>query len=235
MFAVSVPDIAGLLGAGVTLAAYMALQLGYLRGQGYYFAGLNAVGAGLVLWSMTGAFNLSSALMQVAWITISVVGIARYLLLTHLSRFTAEERAFLDSTVPGLERLDARRLLDLGTWHSGKPGTTLTEAGRHNEYMYYLLNGKADVVWDRTHIATLDEHMFIGDIGLITGDVASATVKLSERGRYLAFPVEPLRALLEKNSEIRRHLKAALSGHLIGKLVNTSHNLAGSRRGLAGE
>lgn len=235
MFAVSVPTIAGLLGAGITLAAYMALQLGYLRGQGYYFAGLNAVGAALVLWSMVGAFNLSSALMQVAWITISVVGIGRYYVLTHLSRFSGEEREFLDSTVPGLERLDARRLLDLGTWHSGEPGTRLTEAGKHNEYVYYLLNGKADVVSDRTLIATLDEHAFIGDMGLISGDVATATVKLSEPGRYLAFPVERLRGLLENDSEIRRHLKAALSGHLIGKLVTTSRNLAGSRRGLAGE
>lgn len=235
MFAVSVPTIAGLLGAGITLAAYMALQLGYLRGQGYYFAGLNAVGAAFVLWSMVGAFNLSSALMQVAWITISVVGIGRYYILTRLIRFTAEESEFLESAVPGLGRINARRLLDTGTWHSGEPGTKLTESGRRNEYVYYLLKGKADVVRDRTLIATLDEHTFIGDMGLISGDVATATVKLTEPGRYLALPVDRLRPLLESDSEIRRHLKAALSGHLVGKLVTTSRNLAGSRRGLAGE
>lgn len=231
MIVFSMHTIAGLLGAAVTICAYLALQLGLLRGQGYYYAGLNALGAGLVLFSLQEAFNLSSAIMQSIWIGVSVVGIGRYYILTRMSRVTPEEQEFLEAAVPGLGRIEARRLLDLGDWGDGEPGMKLTEHGRQNRNIYYLLRGNAEVHVDDTPIANLGGHTFVGDMGLVTGDCATATVHLTEPARYLAFPVDPLKRLLERDSEIRRHLKAALSGHLVGKLLRTSRDLAQSRKG----
>lgn len=234
MTAVSIPTFVGLLGAMVTVGAYLALQLGRLRGQGYYYAGLNAIGAGLVLVSMADAFNLSSAIMQGIWISVSVIGITRYHILSHTSRLNPEEQEFVETTVPGLGRIEARRLLDLAHWGDSEAGMQLTEQGRKNENIYYLLNGRAEVRADGLLLADLGEHTFVGDISLVTGDAATATVEVTEPARYLAFPVEPLNKLLHQDTEIRRHLKAALSGHLVGKLLRTSRDLIGERQQPAG-
>lgn len=229
MIGFSIPTVVGLMGAAVTVFAYLALQLGYLRGQGYYYAGLNAIGAGLVLFGLTEAFNLSSAIMQVIWISVSVVGITRYYILTHTSRLTPEELAFKEATVPGLGRIETRRLLNLASWGDGEPGQRLTQQGERNRNVYYLLGGKAEVRVDGRPLAELGGHNFVGDMSLGSGDGATATVQLTEPGRYLAFPVEPLNRLLSQDTEIRRHLKAALSGHLVGKLVRTSQDLLALR------
>lgn len=231
MIGFSIPTFAGLLGACVTISAYLALQLGLLRGQGYYYAGLNAIGAALVLFSLTEAFNLSSAIMQGIWIGVSVVGITRYYILTHKSQLNPEERAFVEATVPGLGRIEARRLMNLASWGDGEPGMKLAEHGERNRNIYYLMNGSASVRVDGSTIAELGDHSFVGDMSLVTGDHATATVELIEPTRYVSFPVEPLNRLLQQDTEIRRHLKAALSGHLVGKLFRTSQALIQSRLG----
>lgn len=230
MFTFSIATFAGLLGAAVTVGAYLSLQLGYLRGQGYYYAGLNALGAALVLVSMQEAFNVSSAIMQGIWISVSVVGITRYYILSHTSHLSPEEQEFAEATVPGLDRIEARRLLNLGTWGNAEPGMQLTRQGEKNENIYYLLDGKAEVWADEFPLAELGDHTFVGDISLVTGDTATATVEVSQPARYLAFPVAALNRLLQHDAEIRRHLKAALSGHLVGKLLRTSRDFMDSQQ-----
>lgn len=230
MIGFSIPTFVGLLGAAITVVAYLALQLGFLRGQGYYYASLNALGATLVLFSLTETFHLSSAIMQVVWISVSVIGITRYYILAHRSRLNPEEQAFVEATVPGLGRIEARRLLDLASWQDGEPGMKLAEHGERSRNIYYLMQGAASVRVDELTIAELDDHTFVGDMGLVTGDCATATVELTEPTRYLAFPIEPLNRLLQQDTEIRRHLKAALSGHIAGKLLQTSRALVHSRQ-----
>jgi 2-polyprenyl-3-methyl-5-hydroxy-6-metoxy-1,4-benzoquinol methylase len=68
-----------------------------------------------VLLSLKEAFNLSSAVIQISWIVISLVGITRHYILTHRARFTDEEKAFVEQALPAMEKLKACRLLDLGT------------------------------------------------------------------------------------------------------------------------
>ncbi|MGA8259872.1 MAG: cyclic nucleotide-binding domain-containing protein [Arenicellales bacterium] len=232
MNGLSIYDMIGLLGVASYLGSYAALQLGFLRGQGYAYAGWNAISAGLVLLSLEQAFNLSAAVTQIAWIVISLVGIIRYYLLTSRSRFTPEEREFLEATMPGLGPADARRLLDLGVWATGEPGTRLTEAGAQSASLYYLLNGSAYVFIEGKVIARLENHAFIGEMGMVQRAPASATVELGERSRYLSLPVAAVQRLTERNVNIRHHLNSAMWAHVMGKLVQTNRDLADLSPGL---
>lgn len=72
----------GFLGIAFYLGSYAALQLGYLNGQGGLYAVLNLIAASSVLISLTAAFNLSSAVIQIFWIFISIIGLIRIYLLT---------------------------------------------------------------------------------------------------------------------------------------------------------
>jgi hypothetical protein len=72
-------DIAGLAGTLMILLAYFLLQAGRLSGTGVAYQLLNLFGAGGVLLSLAGAFNLSVALLEGAWVLVSAYGLVRTL------------------------------------------------------------------------------------------------------------------------------------------------------------
>jgi hypothetical protein len=71
------PDALGLLGVVLILLAYFLLQAHRLSGHALTYQLMNAAGALLVLVSLLYAFNLSAFLMELAWLAVSIYGIAR--------------------------------------------------------------------------------------------------------------------------------------------------------------
>ncbi|WP_395769520.1 hypothetical protein [Arenimonas sp.] len=70
-------DIVGLLGVGLTLLAYLALQARRMRGDGVIYPLLNLIGAGAILASLIydEHTNLSAFAIEAAWCVISIYGI----------------------------------------------------------------------------------------------------------------------------------------------------------------
>lgn len=66
----------GVLGFMLYMASFAALQLEWIEGRGLAYSIANVLAASLVLVSLSVEFNLASALIQVSWITIGVLGIA---------------------------------------------------------------------------------------------------------------------------------------------------------------
>ena len=76
----SLPDIAGLIGVAMMLAAYAGGAVGRLRIDAAPALVTNLIGALLVLWSLLHAFNLSAFIMETAWALVAVAGLAKLLL-----------------------------------------------------------------------------------------------------------------------------------------------------------
>lgn len=72
-------DILGILGVAFILSAYLALQLERLSPQSVLYSLLNAIGAALILLSLYFDFNLSAALIESAWLLISIFGLFKAL------------------------------------------------------------------------------------------------------------------------------------------------------------
>ena len=72
-------DWVGLLGTVMILGGFALLQAGKLSGTGLVYQLLNLFGAGGVLVSLLGTFNLSVFLLEAAWVVVSLYGIARTL------------------------------------------------------------------------------------------------------------------------------------------------------------
>ena len=70
-------DVLGLVGVALILLAYLLLQLRRIDPAALAFSSLNAVGAGLILLSLYYDFNLPAALMEGAWLLVSLYGLAR--------------------------------------------------------------------------------------------------------------------------------------------------------------
>ena len=70
-------DWIGIAGTLMVLAAFFLLQAGRLTGTGLVYQLLNLFGAGGVLVSLIGQFNVSVFLLEAVWVAISAYGIVR--------------------------------------------------------------------------------------------------------------------------------------------------------------
>ncbi|MEZ5721244.1 MAG: hypothetical protein R3D59_05995 [Paracoccaceae bacterium] len=74
---ISAWDLIGLIGAAVYIGAYILAALDMLPSQGWQFYAFNLVAGGLVLAGLVGGdFNLASAVIQLFYAGVSVLGLA---------------------------------------------------------------------------------------------------------------------------------------------------------------
>lgn len=79
MFDLQWYDWIGIAGTLMVLFAYYLLQAGRLQGNGLLYQLLNLVGAGGVLASLYGKFNVAVFLLMALWIVITFYGLVRRL------------------------------------------------------------------------------------------------------------------------------------------------------------
>lgn len=222
-------NAAGLVGVALYLGSYALLQAGLLRGSGYAYAGLNLCAAGLVLVSLTVAFNLSSAIIQVSWIVISVLGIARRIWLDSRIRFSAEEQALLRQVFPDMPPAPARRLLSRGTWVDAEPGAVLTEEGEPVRNLHYLADGAAEILSGGEVIGRLETGL-IGEMNVIESGGASATVRIAAPARLFVISGDALRRLGARDPDLRVLLAKGMSRDTGRKLMQANARLSARAR-----
>jgi len=226
LFGGSVPAAAltavGLLGVVLYLAAYAALQLGFLRPRGYAYPSLNLLAAVCTLAGLVGAFNLSSALIQIAWIVISIAGIIRLYWISRPQLFEAHELMLRDGKFAGLGPAHFRQFLDAGQWHDGKQGDVLTVEGEPVKALSYLLDVHARVTYRGADVALCAPGSLVGEGGALSGEAATATVTLSEDGRHFSIDGAKLAALAGRNAEIGVYLRRLFSDDLRDKLMESN-------------
>jgi hypothetical protein len=72
-------DAVGIVGVILTLAAYYLLNVGKLSSDNINYLMLNLLGSCMLFFSLMFNWNLSSVLIEIAWILISLIGIYRYI------------------------------------------------------------------------------------------------------------------------------------------------------------
>ncbi len=68
-------DVIGTMGTLIVVAAYFGTQMRFINSDDLIFPTLNLIGSVLIGFSLIHNFNLASALMEVFWIAISLLGI----------------------------------------------------------------------------------------------------------------------------------------------------------------
>lgn len=209
----------GLFGAFVYLGSYALLQLGLISGQSYLYSALNITAASLVLISLGESFNLSSAIIQVSWILISLVGITRVLILTKRARFTDEEQLLLDNKFPELPRHLARQFLNRGIWVEGEPGTVLSTEGEEVEALIYFSDGEASVEISGRRIGQMPLNSFIGELTILTNEKATATVTVTKVARYFYLSAPDLKQMCLRSEAIQSAIASSFAVDSKEKLV----------------
>ncbi|HBB87894.1 MAG TPA: hypothetical protein DC047_09785 [Blastocatellia bacterium] len=71
-------DFLGNIGVVLIIIDYLLLQLNRISSNSLSYSLLNAVGAGLIIFSLIFNFNLSAFIMEAIWVVISLFGLCRY-------------------------------------------------------------------------------------------------------------------------------------------------------------
>jgi hypothetical protein len=145
-------------------------------------------------------------------------------------RFSAEEQAMLDRLFAELPRSRARHLIDQGMWLNGKAGDVLTREGEKVDHLYYLAEGEARVVSMGSQVGTCRPGDLIGELTVLSGETASATVILDTPARFWCAPADDLRPYVETHDDIRRAIEHGFATVLKAKLRASNRTIAEAGR-----
>lgn len=219
---------AGYLGVAFYIGSYIGLQTGFIPGVGYAYAICNLTGASLVLISLIHEWNRASAMISVAWIIISLVGITRTFLIKRRLHFTSEEEHFLRSGMPGVPREVARKVLNAGNWLTLEPETYLTHEGQPVTHLYFLSQGTVGVFVMDNQVAELHEG-FIGELNVMEGGPASASVKTVKSARVFCVSGKALRQMTKADTQTSLYLETHLSTSTKQKLMQANLQLSANK------
>jgi hypothetical protein len=76
---VQLHEVFGTLGAALIVVTYLLIQLRRMQVADFSYSVLNALGAGLMLYSLSVDFNLSAFVIEAFWLLISCIGIVQAL------------------------------------------------------------------------------------------------------------------------------------------------------------
>ena len=187
-----------------------------------------AIASGLVslAFDVVWLHNPVGAFWDVALVLVNLGQLAISVYLAHRAAFSDEEKAFLAKFMSGLDRGQARRLLNQGTWHLGEPGDTLTREGEQVQKLIYLESGEAEIFNGDHLVAYCHAPCFVGELTCLSGEPATGTAILSQPSRYLAIDATALRVLVRRHDDIRAAVEQAFTKNMRDKLVSANRRHA---------
>lgn len=186
----------------------IVLRCMLLVGSAFYIAYYSVV-ADVPLWSAIFT-NLGISLANF---------IGLLLLLFRNSRFSIpREHADIYPLFSLLPPGDFRTLIRLGERSVLKQDATLTRDGAPVETLYFVLNGEV-TAHKNAESFSLPNGIFIGEVGYLTGNGASATTRLAKGAEVIGWDVARLRREARRNPRFNLALDALISQDLAAKVA----------------
>lgn len=136
-----------------------------------------------------------------------------------------EERELFDEVMKITEPGQQRHLRDLINWRDIAVGECLMKQGQSAPPLVYVAQGRADISVEEKRVGGCGPGDFLGEMSLISGHKASATVCAAEPMRVATFDRDALAQLSRTAPEIGRALDSALNRSLAAKVVRMNETL----------
>ena len=161
-----------------------------------------------------------------AFAVLSLIRLALLFRGSASARFSEEERRLRAVGFTGLNRGQARHLFDQGVWIDGKAGEVLTREGLPVTHLFHLSTGAANVANCGAMVALAQAPAFLGEMSVLQGSCATATVTLAADSRFWCVPADALRQCLNANPDIRARIEHRFGGTLAEKLRTANSVIA---------
>lgn len=209
------------LTCGLLVAAMLMNSLRTLR--------LFALAAGICAIGYFAAAGRGGPVLLWAGLFLLVNGVQ--LLLMHLRRrrladMPPEERALLDEILRVEEPAHQRRLVGLLAWRDAGEGEVLIMQGQRDPPLIYVARGTADILHDGKLVGVCGEGDFLGDMSLVSGESASATVTATGPMRIALIDRAALLEMGRAIPEVGAAFERALNRGLVAKIVRMNQAAA---------
>ncbi len=218
---------------GVTLtealihAGYILTGLAFLL-RDILWLRLLAIAANLAVGLAAYRAGMNPQWVVVAWAaTFVAINLGHSLWLIHeryLQRLSDEEQRLYDRCFRALDRVAARKLLRRGKWTDFAEKDYLVRQGVHVERLLLLAEGEASVLLGGRVLARLVPGKFIGEVGYLSGEPATATVIAKTPARCVVWRKDELERLLERRPDLLNVFRAAVGQDLAAKVA--AHNVS---------
>jgi CRP-like cAMP-binding protein len=178
----------------------------------------------LYLWVFLG--DRVASIWELLFIAANIFRLAVDFYRERTSHFTPDELIFRNSCIPGLSASDARRLLTTARVVETPEGTILTKEGEAVPSLSFILSGEVDIKVGESVIGRCKRGDFVGEIGVMGGETATATAVAFTPIRYLSFDGVALRKLVARDRSIGQELELAFRHSLREKLMRANTSLA---------
>ncbi|MEZ5695231.1 MAG: cyclic nucleotide-binding domain-containing protein [Sphingomonadaceae bacterium] len=137
-----------------------------------------------------------------------------------------KERALVEDTLGFDDALDWRRLLALVDWRDVDVGEVLMEQGTQSPPLIYIASGAAMIEDQGKMVGVCGPGDFVGEMSLVSGNPASATVRATNRLHIAVFDPVKLDQTLSRSQDMRSALMAAFNRGLAAKVLRMNETRA---------
>ena len=183
-----------------------------------------AISAGVVS-AIYGYFVLKdfvTVFWEIIFVSVNLIQLLIMEVENRRARFSKDEERFIQAVVPNVERAHAKRLVKLAQHETFEAGTPLTVEGEPVERLLFLIEGAVRIEKEGTIVGVCGHDDFIGEIGFMLGSSATGSAIVTNSVRALSFSHPQLRALLNKEPQLRHALESSFNRNLVEKLVKSN-------------
>ena len=155
---------------------------------------------------------------QSLFIAVNLVQIALLILERRPVFLGEEEMQLYRSVFSALSPREFVKLVGIAQWKRAEEGETLLRQNEKVTQLALISAGKASVEMDDHHIAEVGPSQFVGEMGFLTDEPASADVVARLPLDYLCWPTDKLRDFLRDNPEVHVKVQGILGTDLVEKL-----------------
>jgi CRP-like cAMP-binding protein len=201
---VDLRDILGPIGVLGYIGAYLALQLGFIKGDGYQFPIVNLI----------------------ASLAISIIGIARLYFIHRFVKLTQEQAEIARYIAPNIKKDQLQKLLRLGRSVTAEAGHIVALQGQQITDFAILVDGHCHIEKNGFHIASATRGTLLENLPFAHSVVALATVRTVSPSRLFLIDRAPLQAFLRRKPDAMVDIERSIAVDVGIRLAETTERLS---------
>lgn len=118
------------------------------------------------------------------------------------------------------------KLLSVAEYKNAEPGDEMLKQNKAVEHLTLLAKGRCRVEVDGRHVAEVTPGQFVGEMGFLTEQEASASVIVSLPAEYVCWPINDLNNLFRDDRALHVKVQGILGVDLVEKLRHEGYATA---------
>jgi Cyclic nucleotide-binding domain len=211
--------------------SYVLIALSYWMTNVFWLRVIAVVGLvfEILYFRMSGGAMHTGIGWDVIFIIINLYQIFRLIADQRRLRYMKELDLLSQGAFASLTREQLAQLVKAGSWRTFEPGTQVTREGEPVRELVLICDGQTVVESQGRTITHLHGGSLVGELALVSGNPASATVTVERITRAFILEMERLRNLIRTDDLVASAIDRVVGRDLAAKLTaSTEYNLSSS-------